>query len=166
MTDADVPMYGHKDMSNHRHIEVRIRVSVLIRDQHGRLLMVQHRKDGRDHWLLPGGGQAPFEALEATARRELAEELKLVSIGTLTFVGLREVMSEQAGRHIVFALFAASHVDCSTLELGTDPRVVGFAWIDAARLTTLPVQPAIGDDLAAWLNERPIPSYRQLTWQN
>src|SRR6478735_4541428 len=54
----------------------------------GNILLVKHRKAGREYYLLPGGGQETGEsAIEALAR-EWKEELDLkVTVGKFLFCG-------------------------------------------------------------------------------
>lgn len=56
---------------------LRIGARVLLLDTNDRVLLIHaHDPDDPQHhwWELPGGGQDPGEALDDTARRELAEE--------------------------------------------------------------------------------------------
>ena len=52
-------------------MEPRIRVSAILR-RDSRLLLVRHEKQGREYWLLPGGGVGGGETLVAALKRELA----------------------------------------------------------------------------------------------
>jgi 8-oxo-dGTP pyrophosphatase MutT (NUDIX family) len=51
----------------------RVSIKVIIKDDHGRLLVVQDMTDGS--WEVPGGGLDNGETIEQTAKREIQEEL-------------------------------------------------------------------------------------------
>jgi 8-oxo-dGTP diphosphatase len=126
---------------------IRIRVACVALDGEGRVLLVQHRKQGRDYWLLPGGGVEAGETLIAAARRELLEETGLVGeVGRMVLVC--ESIDQPAGRHIVHVTFAAT-VRPGPLTPGHDGRLVDAAWLPVEQLGTLPLVPAVGTELLA-----------------
>jgi ADP-ribose pyrophosphatase YjhB (NUDIX family) len=47
-------------------------VSVVITDEHGRLLLIRRTDNG--HWAIPGGGMEPGESVRQAAVREVREE--------------------------------------------------------------------------------------------
>jgi ADP-ribose pyrophosphatase YjhB (NUDIX family) len=47
----------------------------VVRDDH--LLLIKHHLRGRDHWLIPGGGQEDGESEAQCVRREIREETHL-----------------------------------------------------------------------------------------
>ena len=49
---------------------VRVRVAVCLRDG-DRILLAEHVKHGRRHWLLPGGGVEAGETMVGAAAREM-----------------------------------------------------------------------------------------------
>ncbi|MET0179321.1 MAG: NUDIX domain-containing protein [Novosphingobium sp.] len=48
--------------------------NVIARNRDGAVLLVRHSYQGRDRWMLPGGGIGRGEAAEDAARREMREE--------------------------------------------------------------------------------------------
>jgi ADP-ribose pyrophosphatase YjhB (NUDIX family) len=126
---------------------IRIRVGCVALDGERRILLVQHRKDGREYWLLPGGGVEAGETLQEAALRELREETGLVGeVGRLLLVC--ESIDVRAGRHIVHVVFAAT-AQPGELTPGRDDRLVDAAWHPVETLSTLPLFPAIGAELLA-----------------
>jgi acetyl-CoA carboxylase carboxyl transferase subunit beta len=128
---------------------VRIRVAVCLVDS-GRVLLVQHEKEGHWYWLLPGGGVEPGETMQHAAGRELEEETGFrCEVGRLLIVC--EAI-EPRGRHIVNMVFAG-RLTGGTRRVGEDRVLTDVRWVDEDVLETLEFYPPIAADLAACLRE-------------
>lgn len=53
----------------------RISVRGILRDQFNRICLIHRIKNGKEYWVIPGGGQEGDESNEDTLRRELIEEV-------------------------------------------------------------------------------------------
>jgi 8-oxo-dGTP diphosphatase len=115
---------------------IRIRVAaVLVRD--GEILLVNHHKEGRSYWLLPGGGLEFGESLQQGVERELAEECGVkIRAGRLLFIA--ESLPPDRHRHVVNMTFAAELLegDAHLAELGSE-RLKGVAWVKRADVPAL-----------------------------
>ena len=128
----------------------RIRVSMVIRDAANQVLLVEHDKAGRRHWLLPGGGVEPGETMVDAAVREVGEETGLqVTVGRLVVVA--EVI-EPGGRHLLDLVFLGELAG-GELQGGLDGAIVDLAWHDPETLPVLSLHPPIGTQLLAAIHE-------------
>lgn len=95
-------------------------VRVAVVDEKAMLLMVSQQHEGREIWMLPGGGiEAGETALEA-ARREVFEEtgLKIV-VGDLIW-HVEEVSPHRGQRFVNYFL---AKIAGGSLKLGRDPEL-------------------------------------------
>ncbi|MGO1077670.1 NUDIX domain-containing protein [Inquilinus sp. CA228] len=86
----------------------RLGVGAFIRDESGRLLLVQRRREPEaGHWGLPGGKVDFGETVEAAVRREIEEELGVVLRldGLLCLV---DQIDRDAGTHWVAPVYRAA----------------------------------------------------------
>jgi 8-oxo-dGTP diphosphatase len=91
----------------------------IILDEKNRILMVKQSHEGREFWLLPGGGIEKGETSKEAAKREIFEETGLeVEIGKL--IWHVEEVSENRGMR--FVNFFLAKVTGGNLALGQDPE--------------------------------------------
>lgn len=134
-------------------MEPRIRVSAILRRE-SRLLLVRHEKEGREFWLLPGGGVSTGETLLDAVKRELAEELGIEEDFPLEGpVALADSISPPGWppKHVVHIVFAG-HLRDRSLERVTsgDPAVRNHRLFDIDELAELALHPPIQRFLSRW----------------
>lgn len=94
-------------------------VRVIILDNEKRVLMVRQHHDGKDIWMVPGGGVEAGENSRDAGTREVLEETGLrVKMGKLVW-HVEEVSEERGHRFVNFFL---AELTGGTLELGMDPE--------------------------------------------
>jgi 8-oxo-dGTP diphosphatase len=118
---------------------MRVRsAAVVIRGES--LLVIDRLKDGRNYWVLPGGGVEEAESLREACRRELLEETRLEAI-------IGDLLDVPVDSAVPVAYFAA-HVRPGPLML-SGPEIERASelnqyeprWVEVAVLAQVPLVP-------------------------
>jgi ADP-ribose pyrophosphatase YjhB (NUDIX family) len=126
--------------------KIRVRCAAVVIRGH-ELLLVKHKKAGREYWLLPGGGLEPGETLAQATERELKEECGVtIRCGRLLFVA--ETLEPTGERQIVNMVFLAEllHGEPHLATLG-DARLIDVGWVSRSQLLELVFFPDFKDEL-------------------
>src|SRR5436309_12295666 len=134
--------------------EPRIRVSAILR-WGGRILLCRHETDGRQYWLLPGGGVNSGESLVRALHRELSEEVgfedELPVEGPVAIVDSIAPVRSFAAKHVVHIIFAGD-LGARSLEAVTsqDAAVRGHRLFGVQDLDGVVLHPPIQRFLSRW----------------
>jgi ADP-ribose pyrophosphatase YjhB (NUDIX family) len=128
---------------------VRLRVAGLV-VKDGKLLLISHNKDGRDYWLVPGGGVDFGETAADALKREMSEELSII-VEAKDLVFTSDSIDPSGKRHI-FNLFFSCEIKGGNFALGDDPRLSGYRFFSAKELSGITIFPPYSKQLIAYLS--------------
>lgn len=121
------------------------RVSVIVLDDGGNILLVKHRKGKKFYWVLPGGRLEYGETFEECARREMKEETGL-DVEVDRFLYLSEALAPDRSRHIV-NVFLQARVIGGELQVGDEQVLASVDYIPVAKLEALKLFPPVGKQI-------------------
>ncbi|RME89796.1 MAG: NUDIX domain-containing protein [Candidatus Hydrogenedentota bacterium] len=143
--------------------KIRLRVAGLY-IENGNILLVKHRKYGREYYLLPGGGQEAGETAKDSLRREWREELGLdIGVGDLLFTG-ESVPPVGTPKSQVFQLAFSVEKIYGEIQTLPDGALIGWEWIPIDQFEKISFFPACKEQVLAVIRgERPV-LYKRYDW--
>jgi len=121
---------------------IRVRAQAVILDEENRILLVNHVKDGKEYFVLPGGGVEFGETAEESLLRELKEELDITDVKSIKFLKARDFIPEDKIRHILDLYFYV-RADVSGVNLTEDDGIIkGFGFFSLDELSSIVVYPS------------------------
>lgn len=142
---------------------IRIRIGVvLIKDD--KILLIKHRKYGKEYWLVPGGGLAFGEKIKDCAAREIKEETNL-DISLKQFLFLYESINPDGSRHVL-NLFFLGEVLGGNLKLGKEENLIDLKFFEFKKLKEIKLYPDVADYLIEMKsnNLKPLLEIPQSVW--
>ncbi|MDO5296361.1 MAG: NUDIX hydrolase [bacterium] len=129
---------------------IRIRAAALIRRGNS-VLMIEHGKNERRYWLLPGGGVEFGETVAGALEREMLEETNLqVKVGDLAFTS--ETIDPRGQRHVLHMVFWSEIVG-GELHVGQEERLKSVRYVDIDELPNMVLHPPLAEHLVRLFKE-------------
>ncbi len=129
---------------------IRIRASALIVENKN-ILAVKHRKNGRQYYLLPGGGVDYGEKIKTALEREIHEELGVsAEAGKLLFVA--ESIHPKKERHIISMVLECCLYN-HNFNQGQDNRVVGYEFLSLKKLFEVTFYPDFRNHIVEYVEK-------------
>ena len=145
-------------------IRPRVRVAgILIED--GRILLIEHTKNDKKYWLVPGGGVDWGESASAALIREFKEETSL-DIEVEKFLFISETIAPDKQKHVINLYFKIKKVENSSniMKLGEEKILTDLRFIPEDEIKNIKLYPNIKEKLIKLLNKENIEPYLGLLW--
>lgn len=122
----------------------RVRLAgILIKNN--KVLLIKHKKNNEEYWLLPGGGLDYGETFQKALKREFMEETNLnVDVKEMVFIS--ESISPTLSRHIVNLFFIVEYIN-GELKIGEEDILEDLDYISIEELENSIIYPNIKNEL-------------------
>ena len=146
-------------------IRPRVRVAgILIEDD--RILLIEHTKNNKKYWLVPGGGVDWGESAAEALIREFKEETSL-DIEVEKFLFISETIAPDKQKHVINLYFKIKKVENSSniMKLGEEKILTDLRFIPEDEIKNIKLYPNIKEKLIKLLNKENIEPYVGLLWE-
>ena len=137
-------------------VRPRIRVAgILIEDN--KILLIQHHKNDKKYWLIPGGGNDWGETTKEALIREYKEETNM-DIEVDEFLFFSETISPDKKRHVLnlFYKIHRNNKNDSIIKLGEEAVLTDLKFVTKEELETMIIYPNIKENLLKLMNNEKI----------
>lgn len=129
----------------------------------GKILLVKHRKAGREYYLLPGGGQETGESATEALAREWKEELNLtVKVGKFLFCG-ESVPLEQRRTQVFQMVFQIDSIE-GNIEVHHEGALAGYDWVPINRIDEIAFFPDCLPQVKSYCRGEEFVIYQRYRW--
>ena len=145
-------------------IRPRVRVAgILIENE--RILLIEHSKNDKKYWLVPGGGVDWGESTAESLIREYKEETNL-DIEVESFLFLSETIAPDKEKHVINLYFKVKRKDTSKedLKLGNEEMLTDLKFFEKEEIKNIKLYPNIKEQIIKLLNKEEIAPYLGLLW--
>ncbi|EEY34688.1 NUDIX domain-containing protein [Pseudoleptotrichia goodfellowii] len=145
-------------------IRPRVRVAgILIENE--RILLIEHSKNDKKYWLVPGGGVDWGESTAESLIREYKEETNL-DIEVESFLFLSETIAPDKEKHVINLYFKVKRKDTSKedLKLGNEEMLTDLKFFEKEKIKNIKLYPNIKEQIIKLLNKEEIVPYLGLLW--
>lgn len=141
----------------------RVRVAgILIEDD--KILLIEHKKNDKKYWLIPGGGVDWGESTSEALVREYKEETNL-DIEIEKFLFISEAIAPDKEKHVINLYFQIKKLDnCAEMKLGDEENLSNLKFISKEEIENIKLYPNIKDKIIKLLNNEEVIPYLGLLW--
>lgn len=141
----------------------RVRVAgILI--ENNKILLIEHKKNDKKYWLIPGGGVDWGESTNEALVREYKEETNL-DIEIEKFLFISEAIAPDKEKHIINLYFKIKKIDsCAEMKLGNEENLSNLKFVSKEEIESIKLYPNIKDKIIKLLNNEEVIPYLGLLW--
>ena len=152
-------------MKTLRNDRPRVRVAGIV-IQKNSILLIQHIKNEKKYWLVPGGGVDWGESLEEALIREYKEETNL-DVEVKDFLFFSETISPDKNKHVINLYFLVKiKNDSETMKIGNETNLSDLKYVSKEEIQNIKLYPNIKEQLMKILNNEKMTPYLGLLWDN
>lgn len=143
---------------------IRVRAAGILVDNN-KILLIKHKKNNNEYWLLPGGGVDYGETFSEAVKREFFEETNLnVKVKDMVFI--MESINPDGGRHIVNVVFIVEK-ESGDLKIADEAILDELKFIDIEELSNYTVYPNMKQEIIELVKENKTGiKYIENRWEN
>ena len=139
----------------------RVRVAgILI--ENDKILLIEHSKNDRSYWLLPGGGVDWGETTEEALEREFLEETNLV-VKTEEFLFMSETLAPDKTKHVINLYFKVKRVS-GDLLLGGEGILSDLKFFSLEEIKKIKIYPNINEVLNKIMKKESYENFLGMIW--
>lgn len=145
-------------------IRPRVRVAgILI--ENGKILLIEHKKNNKKYWLVPGGGVDWGESTAEALTREYKEETNL-DINVKRFLFLSETIAPDKEKHVINMYFEIEKDKNSEaiMKLGDEENLSDLKYLTKEEVIDIKLYPNIKEQIISLLDKKEIIPYLGLLW--
>ena len=147
-------------------MEIRPRVRVAgILIENNKILLIEHKKNDKKYWLIPGGGVDWGESTAEALIREYKEETNL-DVTVDKFLFLSETIAPDKEKHVINLYFKVKKDENSKAEmiLGHEINLNDLRFVSKEEIENIKIYPNIKEQIKQLLDEKEIVPYLGLLW--
>lgn len=141
----------------------RVRVAGILIEE-DKILLIEHKKNDKKYWLIPGGGVDWGESTSEALVREYKEETNL-DIEIERFLFISEAIAPDKEKHVINLYFQIKKLDnCSEMKLGNEENLSNLKFVSKEEIENIKLYPNIKDKIIKLLNNEEVIPYLGLLW--
>ena len=147
-------------------IRPRVRVAGILIES-DKILLIQHNKNNKKYWLIPGGGNDWGESTKEALTREYKEETNL-DIKVDEFLFFSETISPDKERHVINLFFKVhrENLNNEVIKLGNESILSDLKFVTKEEMKTLTIYPNIKENLLKIMNNEKVENYLGSLWND